>query len=220
MLTIARTFAKIEYHAASPQELGRVADATFVEVEEVGDNFFPAIPHGTEIKVRDGSVEVIALIVAGVGAVITAISAYGTASDGLKKLIEDSKRAASAVRTGIRQKAPGRIISTRISAGHLDRLNTLLSKSRSGELSNREAALRAIATLENAGETVTAETRASIEEMFRVKLPPPQRSSASSADAYHLAPSRIPGEERSPVREVEIFRYPGQREPYRIGYKV
>lgn len=232
MLTISRTFLRIAYDPKSDEELEEIAESAFAVAEQGAREFLPLEEFGTEIRARPGSVELVATIIAAAGTVVAAIANYGSFSDGLQKLVEDSKKVGSFVRTRVVRQLRSRVLSTKVTSGHLTQLDNLLVAVRNGRLERSEATRRAVAILRKAGDEVTPAVEASLEEVFetipllppdRRYIPPPQGHSARipasvQPEFPELPPAISQAEKPKRTREIVLRRDPGasriKREEY------
>src|ERR1700730_3450728 len=123
----------------------RAYDATDVAVRELEE-----IPGaGVEIDVREGTLSVAGLIVAGAAALYVAITAYDGFWSGVERIRGHAIRVGSLLRSRF-QRDPlvgsGPILSTRVTAGHLDRLHKLHGDVLAGRLTADQAVQEVLKT--------------------------------------------------------------------------
>lgn len=222
MLTISRTYIRVEREVRDQRDLHRLARATFADVEIAATEFLPLAEFGSEVRVQEGSIEVVAVILAGASAVVTAISAYGSFSEGLGNLTSDAKRAGEFVRARVLRKVPGRVQSTRVTTGQLAQLDSVIKAVQSGKLSREQALKKASNVLRSGGEVVTPDIVANLEQLFgsvpsvpatehgQVALPRPigRVARASQGEIPGLV-VQSPERPRRPPRGVILRRKPG-----------
>ncbi len=219
MLTLCRTFIRVEYKAESWGELEEFTRAAY----EVTDDASVKLPEfrelGASASIEENSLDFILILGAAVPALFAAIASYNNFWDGLASIREHARGAGSFIRRRFSRTSPveeGLIIRTRITTGQLTSLDRLHRSVQSGELPPEEATIRALRAFERAGEPLSNEEVRNLAESFgadpnidvreyvEYSRPLPERDQGSG---YALGSKARVGRHR---RRVEMRREPGE----------
>ncbi len=217
MITLTKVFIRLERDAATVEELEDFGHSAYETAEEASTEFLTT-EVGVDVVVQEGTVETVVIIATAATALITAISNYGGFWEGLQIIRGHARKAGDFVRRKLKRQATLRgehVISTRVTTGHLTRLDGLFCDVENGELSPSKAHRRAVDLLERAGEEVTPEMS---DELFKVlsevpvtpdrRLPPTREErGARRSGKTGAAPPR-----RREPRGIQIRREPGSSE--------
>lgn len=217
MLTLSRSFMRVDLERVSEARLDGLANSAFDAGEIAAVEFLALRQPGVRVSVSQGS-DLQTIVIIGVGAtwLFNAISKYEDFSKGLHSLIRDAKRAGSFVLRTLRREpelAEGRVESTRITTGHLTKLNRLLSQVRHDDLTRSDGVAQAIRLVERSGDDVTPEIREQLTELFEgvqvvplLRRPQPTRPKGMGAQVDYSQPVPRPSRRRG----VEMWRNPGE----------
>jgi hypothetical protein len=233
LITVSRANVLLAYEPTDEEGLSRVAYQSFSIVEQTVREIIPDLEFGVDVRVEEGSLDIIAVIIATAGSVIKIISAYGGLSDGLQKMIAQTKRVGYAVRDRVSQRTAARVVRTRVTHGDLTKLDRLYKRVANGEMPAREAEERALRILEKAGEELTSDVRAELAELFSAVPVGPNLRKRSAVPAKIASDHKIalvdqggqsvlllPGEEKRRRHGVELRREPGESGITRRSYDV
>lgn len=127
MLALSRSYVHLEYGEASQDEIDTIAEYAYESAETAASEFLEVRPVGVEVRVEEGSIDIIVSIGAYASALFTAISGYGDFWDGLSRIMEHARLAGRFISNQVlkRSKAKG---ASRVTAGHLTQLHRLFRK--------------------------------------------------------------------------------------------
>ncbi|HET7232772.1 MAG TPA: hypothetical protein VFJ16_22370 [Longimicrobium sp.] len=174
------------------RELELTAESCLLITDEVSGKILKGLSLGAEARVEEGSLEIVAIILASVASLVSFISGYGDLSEGLHKLAQDAECAAKLIRERIlRVKKNSPVKSTSISSADLAMLHRLVDAVSNGQMDHEKAARSALEMLTLAGEESDETTKKQLMDLFAsVQLRPEnQRLPAASDDRRRINPS-------------------------------
>lgn len=190
-MRIACTELLLQYDVQDFRDLELTAESCLLITDDVGRNVFKELTLGAETRVEEGSLEIVAIILASVASVVSFISGYGDVSEGLHKLAQDAESAAKLIRERIgRVKKSSPIKRTSVSSADLAMLHGLIDSVSNGHMNPEKAVRSALWMFTLAGEKVDGATEAQLMSLFAsIKvLPEDQRFPAASNDRGRINP--------------------------------
>jgi hypothetical protein len=222
MITIASiaVFFDLDVDVAKRNQ---VANAAFDLAEQSAREFLPVDEFGIETVVERGSIEVFVTVVLTVPTLLTALSTYGSAAEGLDRLKADVK----AMKRHFVKELPRRaqlpdkaFEASRLTMEELAKINRFVKDVERGKLAPEEGAKQACAELELVDEPLDKQTKRQLEKSFAAIAPVPKiegmrRPSATGhrqRDELRAAPPAIRRRLKKPKRRdsIRIWRNPGE----------
>ncbi len=209
MQTIGRLFMRIDL-SVKGKKLEELASDVYNAVNSAIDEFSDDIPisnFGETVRVREGSVEIVAIIFVG-------LLKYKDISESLRALIKDVRDIVKCIREKIKklkQLKHAQVQSSRITTGHLTQFNRIYRMVELGEISHEEAKEEAIRFFERAGasEEIINNISNEIKQFFQ-SIPVQHRPVKQKPRP--AAPHRPYRRRRTYGPGIEIIRKPGETE--------
>ncbi len=169
MLTICRAFVRCKVQEVSDTEIEAVGRRAYESVANISEDLADVGPTGVRVDVSEGSLTVAEMILAVAGALYVAITTYDSFWSGVDRIRQHAKAVGSLLRRRI-QGDPvvknGVIVSSRVTAGHLDKLHRLHREVTVGRIPPDYAVQDVLRTLRAAGESIDDELISQVENAF------------------------------------------------------
>lgn len=198
----------------------RVANAAFEVAEQAAQKFLSVGDFGVETVVERGSVDVFVTVVVTAQALLAALGAYGSASEGLVRLRADVKAMKRYFVRELSRRAeiPSNALETsRLTTEELSRIAKFIDDVERGKLTPMEGAREACTELERVDTPLDAKTKRQLQESFTSIAPEreerrPARPAGESSDANRALspPRRRIARKPSRTDHVRIWRNPGE----------
>ena len=151
-------------------DLRRIGAFAYEVAEVSGAEYLGEVDPGTEIEVYEGSLEVAAMVLAAAPILYGAITGYDSFWSGLERLSNHARKAGHFMKgrlTASRVPAPGRVLRTRVSVGHLATLERLHRDVHEHRRNPDQAVQAALRTLRRAQEQIDRSVLEGLESAFR-----------------------------------------------------
>lgn len=201
--------------------LNQLGARVYQRAEEASNELVELRERGIEVQLREGSLELITVVLTTLGSVYAAITMYDAFWSGVERLrshassVGEALRKASALET---EEAGGLVLQTKVTHGHLDKLHKIQEALERGRIDRDRAVTEIVHVFRAAGDPVTEDIVAQLERSFDVEHRGLARLSeyeeARGVGRAPAAPSgaATPRPERR-RRQLRILRRPGQAVP-------
>lgn len=169
MLTICRAFIRSEVSEVSDAEIEAIGTRVYESAASISEDLAEVGPTGVRVDVQGGSLTVAGMILAVAGALYVAITAYDSFWSGVDRIRQHARAVGSLLRRRIQGDLVvnnGVIVSSRVTAGHLDRLHRLHHEVTVGRIPPDHAVQDVLRTLRAAGELIDDELISQVENAF------------------------------------------------------
>lgn len=223
MLALSRSYVHMEYESINPDEIDALAEYAYETAETAASKFFEIPQVGVEVRVEEGSVDIIVTIGAYAAALFAAISRYGDFFEGLSRIRQHARLAGRFVCNQILKRSTAHATS-RTTTGHVAHIHRLFQKVEGGKLTADEATEKALKILLKAGEDISHQVQDKITKEFarvqgasseaaRVQVPP------RLVEYQPITKQRKAGEVNKVRRRgIKIWRNPGELSKNRRKY--
>ena len=221
MIRIVRTRVRAEVPPLSDITVKEVGGRLYASAEESSNELVELRDKGVEIDVREGSLEIVTIILTTVGALYAVLVTYDGFWSGVERVRAHAKQVGEALarRAAVEaESVGGNVISTNVTLGHLAKLHRVHRALKAGDIDADAAVLEVVSTLRTAGDPITADViwqveralGASSKGLARLTERAPKRSADRDVEGWGPSPPSPPRERR---RRLTIRRRPGERTP-------
>jgi hypothetical protein len=169
VITLSRTFIRAEASLKDSAELEEVGEVAYHAAEQAAGEVLELRHTGSRVEVSEGSTEVVAMIITGAAALITAIGNYDSFWAGVDRIRAHARLAGDFVRRQLKRDDLLRrssIVSSRVTTGQLTSLDRLHRRVHERQLDPDEAVQKALSLLADADEPLDDHLVRSLELAF------------------------------------------------------
>jgi hypothetical protein len=149
-----------------------VGGRLYASAEELSNELIDFSEMGVEVDVREGSLELVTIILTTAGILYAAIVTYDSFWSGVERVRAHAKKVGEVLgRQAVTEadSVGGNVVATSVTLGHLDKLHRVHRALRAGEIDAEAAVLEVIGTLRTSGEPVTPALISQIERALGAK---------------------------------------------------
>ena len=204
MLPICRSYLRADLEDLSESDLYRVGDSVYDATEVAGAQFVELPGLGSRVEVEEGSLTVAGIIVIAPAVLYAAVASYGSFWSGIEKIIQHAQKAGAFIRDRVRTGTAlehSRIRGTRITTGHLAKLERLRREVALGRRDPNDAVQDVLKTLSDAGDAVDGNMVSAIEAAFQAPEIGPERLRSLERRDAMLGYGGGPAERREAIVE-------------------
>jgi hypothetical protein len=171
MLQIIRTSVRADVPALPDEQLNQLGTRVYQRAEEESNELSELRERGIEVRVREGSLELITVVLTTLASVYAAITMYDAFWSGVERLRSHAKTVGDALGKTSASEAEGAggiVLQTKVTHGHLDRLHKVHEALKAGRIDRDRAVTEIVHIFRAAGDEVTDDVVAEVERSFRV----------------------------------------------------
>lgn len=218
MLRVVRARVSAEVPPVSDSDVQELGGRLYTSAEDASTEL--GLPDkGVEINVREGSLEIVVIVLTTVGTLYTVVTMYDGFWSGIERISNHAKSVGRVLGRRAATEAEalgGTVLSTKVTLGHLEKLHRVYRALEAGEIDAETAAAEVVRTLRASGDPVTAQVIAQVEQAVGatskglIRLSETAEKEVVGRDSDRVSVS-VPRPRRERRRRLTIRRLPGER---------